>query len=65
MAGDLERALTKRVWTDDAFAAQVERDPVEAFKSSGFLIPDDTQKWVLREMRLASQKNTVRGIWKK
>jgi hypothetical protein len=24
----------------------------------GFFIPDDSQKWVLREMRLASQKKT-------
>ena len=24
----------------------------------GFFIPDDAQKWVLREMRLASQKQT-------
>ena len=24
----------------------------------GYFIPDDTQKWVLREMRLASQKKT-------
>ena len=24
----------------------------------GFFIPDDAQKWVLREMRLASQKKT-------
>ncbi len=27
----------------------------------GFLIPDDTQKWVLREMRLASQQKTATG----
>ena len=27
----------------------------------GFFIPDDAQKWVLREMRLASQKQTRLG----
>jgi hypothetical protein len=28
----------------------------------GFFIPDDAQKWVLREMRLASQKKTDLAI---
>jgi hypothetical protein len=32
---DFERELTKRVWTDDRFAAEVQDDPVEALKSIG------------------------------
>jgi hypothetical protein len=33
MSGDFEKELTRRVWTDDAFTAQVESDPVEALKT--------------------------------
>jgi hypothetical protein len=39
MSGDFERELTKRVWTDNAFAVQVESDPVEALKSMGIEVP--------------------------
>ena len=35
MAGDFERELTRRVWTDDAFAARVESNPAEALKGDG------------------------------
>lgn len=47
---DAEQALdedTKRVF-DLLFSSGV----------GGFLIPDDKQKWVVREMRLAAQKKT-------
>lgn len=39
MSGDFERELTRRVWTDDTFAAEVESDPVEALKSMGVEVP--------------------------
>ncbi|MFG1397976.1 hypothetical protein [Roseixanthobacter pseudopolyaromaticivorans] len=39
MSGDFERELTKRVWSDDAFAAQAERDPVAALGSMGVAVP--------------------------
>lgn len=39
MAGDFEKELTRRVWTDDAFAAQVESDPVGALKTMGVAVP--------------------------
>ena len=39
MSGDFERDLTKRVWTDDAFAEQVESNPAEALRSMGVEIP--------------------------
>lgn len=39
MSGDFERELTRRVWTDDAFAARVERDPVGALGSMGIEVP--------------------------
>jgi hypothetical protein len=39
MAGDFERELTRRVWTDDAFATQVQSDPAEALKSMGVDVP--------------------------
>lgn len=39
MSGDFERELTKRVWTDDEFAAQVESNPAEALESMGVEVP--------------------------
>lgn len=39
MSGDFETELTRRVWTDDAFATQVESDPVEALKTMGVEVP--------------------------
>ena len=39
MSGDFEEELTRRVWTDDAFAARVESDPVGAFGSMGIEVP--------------------------
>lgn len=39
MSGDFERELTRRIWTDDAFAEQVQNDPVEALRSMGVEIP--------------------------
>ena len=51
---DAEQALdevTKRVF-DLLFSSGV----------GGFLIPDDKQKWVVREMRLAAQKKTSLDI---
>jgi len=39
MGGDFERELTQRVWDDDAFAAEVESDPVAALTSMGVEVP--------------------------
>lgn len=39
MSGDFERELTRRVWTDAAFAARVESDPVGALESMGIQVP--------------------------
>ena len=39
MSGDFERELTQRVWSDDAFAAQVESDPAGALKTIGVEVP--------------------------
>jgi hypothetical protein len=45
---DIEKELTRV--TEQVF------DLLFSSAVGGFFIPDDTQKWVLREMRLASQK---------
>jgi hypothetical protein len=45
---DIEKELTRV--TEQVF------DLLFSSGVGGFFIPDDTQKWVLREMRLASQK---------
>lgn len=45
---DVEQALTRV--TEQVF------DLLFSSGIGGFFIPDDAQKWVLREMRLASQK---------
>ncbi len=47
---DLERALTEV--TERVF------DLLFSSGIGGFFIPDDKQKWVVREMRLAAQKTT-------
>ncbi|MCX5495810.1 hypothetical protein OSH11_13935 [Kaistia dalseonensis] len=39
MTGDFERELTKRVWSDDAFATRLESNPVEALQSMGVSVP--------------------------
>jgi hypothetical protein len=39
VSGDFEKELTRRVWTDDVFAAQVESDPVGALGSMGVEVP--------------------------
>lgn len=39
MPRDFEEALVRRVWTDDAFAARIERDPVGALESMGIRVP--------------------------
>ena len=39
MSGDFELELTLRVWSDDAFAAQAESDPLGALKSMGVEAP--------------------------
>jgi hypothetical protein len=51
MSGDFERQLTKRVWTDAAFAAQVERDPVAALESMGVAVPADIKVKVVVQRR--------------
>lgn len=47
---DIERELTRV--SEQVF------DLLFSSGIGGFFIPDDAQKWVLREMRLASQKET-------
>jgi len=47
---DMERELTRV--SEQVF------DLLFSSGIGGFFIPDDAQKWVLREMRLASQKKT-------
>jgi hypothetical protein len=51
VSGDFERELTKRVWTDDAFAARVESDPVEALKSMGVEVPSGVKVKVVVQRR--------------
>jgi len=51
MSGDFEKELTRRVWTDDAFAAQVESDPVAALKSMGVEVPAGVKVKVVVQQR--------------
>lgn len=51
MSGDFEKELTRRVWTDDAFAAQVESDPVAALKTMGVAVPAGVKVKVVVQRR--------------
>ncbi|SFK88725.1 hypothetical protein [Methylocapsa palsarum] len=51
MSGDFERDLTKRVWTDDAFAEQVESNPAEALRSMGVEVPAGVKVRVVTQRR--------------
>ena len=51
VSGDFERELTKRVWTDDMFASQVERSPVEALRSMGVEVPAGVKVKVVVQRR--------------
>ncbi|MFG1350252.1 hypothetical protein [Xanthobacter autotrophicus] len=51
MSGDFEKELTRRVWTDDAFAAQVESDPVAALKTMGVEVPAGVKVKVVVQRR--------------
>ncbi|MFG1404273.1 hypothetical protein [Xanthobacter sediminis] len=51
MSGDFERELTRRVWSDDAFAAQVESDPVAALKTMGVEVPAGVKVKVVVQRR--------------
>jgi len=51
MSGDFERNLTKRIWTDDRFAAQVESNPAEAFRSMGIEVPTGVKVKVVVQRR--------------
>ncbi|MFG1480787.1 hypothetical protein V5F53_19330 [Xanthobacter sp. V4C-4] len=51
MSGDFEKELTRRVWTDDAFAAQVESDPAEALKTMGVAVPAGVKVKVVVQRR--------------
>jgi hypothetical protein len=51
MADDFEAALTRRVWTDDAFAARVESDPVGALGAMGIEVPTGLQVKVVVQRR--------------
>jgi hypothetical protein len=50
-SGDFERELTKRIWTVDAFAEQVESDPAEALRSMGVEVPAGVKVRVLAQRR--------------
>lgn len=51
MSGDFERELTKRVWTDDLFAAHVESNPAEALKTMGVEVPAGVKVKVIVQRR--------------
>ena len=51
MSGDFERELTKRVWTDDEFAVQVENDPAGALKAMGIEVPAGVKVKVVVQRR--------------
>lgn len=51
MSGDFERDLTRRVWTDPAFAARVESDPVGALESMGIQVPAGLKVKVVVQQR--------------
>jgi hypothetical protein len=51
VSGDLERQLTRRVWTDEAFAAQVESNPTEALKTMGVEISSGVKVKVVVQRR--------------
>jgi hypothetical protein len=51
VSGDFERELTKRIWTDDKFAAQAESNPAEALKSMGIEVPDGVKVKVVVQRR--------------
>jgi hypothetical protein len=51
MSGDFEKELTRRVWADDAFAAEVESDPVEALRTMGVEVPAGVKVKVVVQRR--------------
>jgi len=51
VSGDFERELTRRVWSDDRFAAQVEEDPTEALKAMGIEVPMGVKVKVVLQRR--------------
>jgi hypothetical protein len=51
VSGDFERELTRRIWTDDAFAEQVQSDPAAALKSMGVEIPAGVKVRVVAQRR--------------
>lgn len=51
MAGDFERELTERVWTDAAFAARVESDPAGALGSMGVEVPSGVKVKIVVQRR--------------
>jgi hypothetical protein len=51
VAGDFERELTRRVWTDDAFAARVQSNSAEALKAMGVEVPSGVKVKVVVQRR--------------
>jgi hypothetical protein len=51
VSGDFERELTRRIWTDDAFAEQVQSDPAEALRSMGVDVPASVKMKVVAQRR--------------
>jgi len=51
VSGDFERELTRRVWTDDAFAEQIETNPVQALRSMGVEVPGGVKVRVVVQRR--------------
>lgn len=51
MSGDFERLLTRRAWTDEGFAAQLESSPVEALRGLGVTVPSGIKVKVVVQRR--------------
>lgn len=51
MSGDFERDLTRRAWTDDAFAAKIEHDPADALADIGLEVPSGIKLKVVIQRR--------------
>lgn len=51
MSGDFEKELTRRVWTDEQFAARLESDPAAALQTMGVEVPAGVKVKVVVQRR--------------
>lgn len=51
VSGDFEQDLTRRIWTDDQFAVQIEKDPAKALKAMGVEVPAGVKVKVVVQRR--------------